>query len=67
MKYLGLAYYTPDKFAAMAPDDVQAQRGVEKGFDRFEHDAGLDPGAGQAVRPQERTSPAREMFADGGR
>ena len=24
MKYLGLAYYNPDKFAAMAPDDVQA-------------------------------------------
>lgn len=24
MKYLGLAYYTPEKFAAMAPDDVQA-------------------------------------------
>ncbi len=23
MKYLGLAYYTPDKFAAMSPDDVQ--------------------------------------------
>ena len=24
MKYLGLAYFTPDKFAAMAPDDVKA-------------------------------------------
>lgn len=24
MKYLGLAYYNPAKFAAMAPDDVQA-------------------------------------------
>lgn len=24
MKYLGLAYYTPEKFAAMAPADVQA-------------------------------------------
>ena len=24
MKYLGLAYYNPEKFAAMAPDDVQA-------------------------------------------
>lgn len=24
MKYLGLAYFTPEKFAAMAPDDVQA-------------------------------------------
>lgn len=24
MKYLGLAYYNPDKFAAMTPDDVQA-------------------------------------------
>lgn len=24
MKYLGLAYYNPDKFAAMAPDDMQA-------------------------------------------
>jgi hypothetical protein len=24
MKYLGLAYYSPAKFAAMAPDDVQA-------------------------------------------
>ena len=24
MKYLGLAYYTPEKFAAMAPDDVKA-------------------------------------------
>lgn len=23
MKYLGLAYFTPEKFAAMAPDDVQ--------------------------------------------
>jgi hypothetical protein len=23
MKYLGLAYFTPDKFAAMAPDDVK--------------------------------------------
>ncbi|MDR7333309.1 YciI family protein [Roseateles asaccharophilus] len=23
MKYLGLAFYTPEKFAAMAPDDVQ--------------------------------------------
>lgn len=23
MKYLGLAYYTPEKFATMAPDDVQ--------------------------------------------
>ena len=22
MKYLGLAYFAPDKFAAMAPDDV---------------------------------------------
>ena len=24
MKYLGLAYYTPDRFAAMAPDAVKA-------------------------------------------
>lgn len=24
MKYLGFAYYNPEKFAAMAPDDVQA-------------------------------------------
>ncbi|HSD15749.1 MAG TPA: YciI family protein [Thermomonas sp.] len=24
MKYLGLAYFTPDKFAALAPDDVKA-------------------------------------------
>ncbi len=24
MKYLGLAYFTPDQFAAMAPADVQA-------------------------------------------
>lgn len=24
MKYLGLAYYNPEKFAAMVPDDVQA-------------------------------------------
>jgi hypothetical protein len=24
MKYLGLAYFTPEKFAAMAPADVQA-------------------------------------------
>ena len=24
MKYLGLAYYNPEKFAARAPDDVQA-------------------------------------------
>ncbi len=24
MKYLGLAYFTPDKFAAMAPDDLKA-------------------------------------------
>jgi hypothetical protein len=24
MKYLGLAYYSPEKFAAMAPDDVDA-------------------------------------------
>ena len=24
VKYLGLAYFTPDKFAAMAPDDVKA-------------------------------------------
>jgi len=24
MKYLGLAYFTPDKFAAMAPEDVKA-------------------------------------------
>lgn len=24
MKYLGLAYYNPEKFAAMAPDDVKA-------------------------------------------
>ena len=24
MKYLGLAYYTPEKFAAMAPADVEA-------------------------------------------
>lgn len=24
MKYLGLAYYNPEKFAAMAPDDLQA-------------------------------------------
>jgi hypothetical protein len=24
MKYLGLAYFTPEKFAAMAPGDVQA-------------------------------------------
>ncbi|WP_137920627.1 YciI family protein [Hydrogenophaga sp. 2FB] len=24
MKYLGLAYYNPEKFAAMAPGDVQA-------------------------------------------
>lgn len=24
MKYLGLAYYNPEKFAAMAPDDVRA-------------------------------------------
>ena len=24
VKYLGLAYYNPEKFAAMAPDDVQA-------------------------------------------
>ena len=23
MKYLGLAYFTPEKFAAMAPDDVK--------------------------------------------
>ena len=23
MKYLGLAYFTPDKFAAIAPDDVK--------------------------------------------
>lgn len=23
MKYLGLAYFTPEKFAAMAPDEVQ--------------------------------------------
>lgn len=23
MKYLGLAYFTPEKFAALAPDDVQ--------------------------------------------
>ena len=25
MKYLGLAYYSPEKFAAMAPDDVEVQ------------------------------------------
>lgn len=24
MKYLGLAYYNPEKFAAMAPDEVEA-------------------------------------------
>jgi len=24
MKYLGLAYFTPEKFAAMAPEEVQA-------------------------------------------
>lgn len=24
MKYLGLAYFTPERFAAMAPDDVKA-------------------------------------------
>lgn len=24
MKYLGLAYYSPEKFAALAPDDVKA-------------------------------------------
>lgn len=24
MQYLGLAYFTPDKFAAMAPDDIKA-------------------------------------------
>jgi hypothetical protein len=24
MKYLGLAYFTPEKFAALAPDDVKA-------------------------------------------
>ena len=24
MKYLGLAYYTPEKFAALAPDEVKA-------------------------------------------
>lgn len=24
MKYLGLAYFTPDKFAAMAPEEVKA-------------------------------------------
>ena len=24
MKYLGLAYFTPDKFAALPPDDVKA-------------------------------------------
>lgn len=24
MKYLGLAYFTPDKFATMAPEDVKA-------------------------------------------
>jgi hypothetical protein len=24
MKYLGLAYFTPEKFAAMAPDDIKA-------------------------------------------
>ena len=24
MKYLGLAYFTPEKFAAMAPEDVKA-------------------------------------------
>ena len=24
MKYVGLAYFTPEKFAAMAPDDVKA-------------------------------------------
>jgi hypothetical protein len=24
VKYLGLAYFTPEKFAAMAPDDVKA-------------------------------------------
>ncbi len=24
MKYLGLAYFTPDRFAAMAPEDVKA-------------------------------------------
>jgi len=24
MKYLGLAYFTPEKFAAMAPDEVKA-------------------------------------------
>jgi len=24
MKYLGLAYYAPDRFAAMAPEDVEA-------------------------------------------
>jgi len=23
MKYLGLAYFTPEKFATMAPDDVK--------------------------------------------
>ena len=23
MKYLGLAYFTPEKFAAMAPDDIK--------------------------------------------
>lgn len=24
MKYLGLAYFTPEKFAALAPDEIQA-------------------------------------------
>lgn len=24
MKYLGLAYFTPEKFSAMAPDDIKA-------------------------------------------
>ncbi|CAB3804016.1 hypothetical protein LMG28614_05935 [Paraburkholderia ultramafica] len=30
MKYLGLAYFTPEKFAAMAPDDVKEFGGCQR-------------------------------------
>lgn len=60
MKYLGLAYFTPEKFAAMAPDDVKALVGQCPALDEKMRATGKvlvsaslgDPDSWRTLRPR---------------
>ncbi|RZA17979.1 MAG: hypothetical protein EOP93_12300 [Lysobacteraceae bacterium] len=57
MKYVGLAYFTPERFAAMAPDEVKALVGQCPGLDERMRATGklLVSASGRSVRQCSRS------------